>query len=189
MPPPSLKMDDVAFSFDSALTLLETVVRQLRCEFFFFPSFYCFNLGLDGAKCSWRRGSGGSLPYCSSQLSPTHPHVKGQEIISAFTSNRPEYPSRWDVWANKRAFRARADETHLLVITRRQRQQAQAHRRQLGLGSHCCGGGGEARGDRRQRKQNVNLKLSADLLQRSAGMEGCMAHVNGWERIKRKRWK
>lgn len=35
MPPPSLKMDDVAFSFDSALTLLEAVVRQPRCQFFF----------------------------------------------------------------------------------------------------------------------------------------------------------
>lgn len=65
---------------------------------------------------------------------------------------------------------------HLVVITWRQRRQAQA---QVSLGFHCSRGGGDVQGNRQERKQNVNPKLSADLLQRSAWLEGCMVQANG----------
>lgn len=104
------------FCYTTAPILLEAVGREPWWRF------HCFNLGLltatDGDIHSWRRGSGGPLPYCSSQWLPTCTDVKGHQYnISDFTSNRLGYPSRWDVWADNHVFRARADETCLVVIT------------------------------------------------------------------------
>lgn len=127
--------------------------------------FYCFNLGLDGATCSWRRGSGGRLPYCSSQRSPTlMSKVSKPYVLLPLTG--------WNIrpgWMfGLTTTYSEPEQMKLVVITWRQRQQAQAQRCQVGLGFYCSHGGGGVQGNRQEFKQNVTPKLSADLLQRIA---------------------